>query len=101
MFGLPESIKYMAIHESQRGRMEKLVAAIRPDMKLPANARFVVEDEKQFPGFNPAYLFRDGLALITPLLWLLFALNLMAYFFLLTWTPTFLTPPQLPPTTQP
>jgi AAHS family 4-hydroxybenzoate transporter-like MFS transporter len=99
MFGLPESIKYMAIHESQRGRMEKLVAAIRPDLKLPADARFVVEDEKQFPGFNPAYLFRDGLALITPLLWLLFALNLMGYFFLLSWTPTLLTAAKLPPTT--
>ena len=99
MFGLPESIKYMAIHESQRGKMEKLIAAIRPDFKVPANARFVVEDEKQFPGFNPAYLFRDGLALITPLLWLLFALNLMGYFFLLSWTPTLLTAAQLPPTT--
>jgi MFS transporter, AAHS family, 4-hydroxybenzoate transporter len=99
MFGLPESIKYMAIHESQRGKMEKLIAAIRPDLKVPANARFVVEDEKQFPGFNPAYLFRDGLALITPLLWLLFALNLMGYFFLLSWTPTLLTAAKLPPTT--
>jgi MFS transporter, AAHS family, 4-hydroxybenzoate transporter len=99
MFGLPESIKYMAIHESQRGKMEKLTAAIRPDLKVPANARFVVEDEKQFPGFNPAYLFRDGLALITPLLWVLFALNLMGYFFLLSWTPTLLTAAKLPPTT--
>src|SRR5258708_10246994 len=75
LFGLPESIKYMALHESHRGRMEALITAIRPDFKVPANARFVIEDEKQFPGFNPIYLFREGLALITPLLWLLFALN--------------------------
>jgi MFS transporter, AAHS family, 4-hydroxybenzoate transporter len=99
MFGLPESIKFMAIRESQRGKMEKLIAAIRPDFKVPPNARFVIEGEKQFPGFNPAYLFRDGLALITPLLWLVFALNLMGYFFLLSWTPTLLTAAQLPPTT--
>jgi AAHS family 4-hydroxybenzoate transporter-like MFS transporter len=99
MFGLPESIKYMAIHESQRGRMEKVIAAIQPGLDVPANVRFVVEDEKQFPGFSPAYLFRDGLALITPLLWLLFALNLMGYFFLLSWTPTLLTAAKLPPTT--
>ena len=33
-----------------------------PGFKVPANAKFVIEDEKQFPGFNPAYLFRDGLA---------------------------------------
>src|SRR5438067_5520016 len=99
IFGLPESIKYMALHESQRGRMEALIAAIRPGFKVPANARFVIEDEKQFPGFNPVYLFREGLAAITPLLWLLFALNLMGYFFLLSWTPTLLTAAKLPPTT--
>jgi MFS transporter, AAHS family, 4-hydroxybenzoate transporter len=66
---------------------------------VPANARFVIEDEKQqFPGFNPAYLFREGLAVITPLLWLLFALNLMGFFFLLSWTPTLLTTAKLPHT---
>lgn len=100
IFGLPESIKYMSLHESQRSRMEKLIASIRPDYKVPANARFVIEDEKQqYPGFNPVYLFREGLAVITPLLWLLFALNLMGYFFLLSWTPTLLTEAKLPPTT--
>src|SRR5215831_5256722 len=99
LFGMPESIKYMALHESQRRRMEALITAIRPDFKIPRNARFVIEDEKQFSGFNPIYLFHDGLALITPLLWLLFALNLMGYFFLLSWTPTLLTAAKLPPTT--
>ncbi len=97
IFGLPELIKYMTLHESQRGKMEKLIASIRPDLNVPANARFVIEDEKQqYPGFSPVYLFREGLALITPLLWLLFALNLMGYFFLLSWTPTLLSNADLP-----
>ena len=99
IFALPESIKFMALHEGQRGRMEKLIGAIRPDFKIPPNARFVVEDEQQVQGFNPAYLFRNGLALITPLLWLLFALNLMGYFFLLSWTPTLMTAAKLSPST--
>jgi MFS transporter, AAHS family, 4-hydroxybenzoate transporter len=99
LIGMPESIKHMALHESQRANMEKLIASIRPDFKVAADARFLIEDEKQFPGFNPAYLFRDGLALITPLLWLLFALNLMGYFFLASWTPTLLAAAQLPPAT--
>jgi len=100
LFGLPESIKYMALHASQRSKMEALIAEIRPDINVPANARFVIEDEKQqFPGFNPAYLFREGLAVITPLTWLLFALNLMGFFFLLSWTPTLLTAAKLPPAT--
>ena len=99
IFGLPESIKYMALHEKHRGDMEKLVHQIRPDFVVPPNAKFVIEDEKNVAGFKPSYLFKDGLGLITPLLWLLFALNLMGYFFLASWTPTLLvTAAHLPPT---
>jgi MFS transporter, AAHS family, 4-hydroxybenzoate transporter len=97
-FGLPESIKYMALHEKHRADMEKLVHQIRPDFVIPPNARFVIEDEHNYAGFNPAVLFQEGLALITPLVWLLFVLNLMGFFFLLRWTPTLLVrAAQLPP----
>jgi MFS transporter, AAHS family, 4-hydroxybenzoate transporter len=88
IFGLPESIKFMALHESQRPKLEALIAAIRPGFQVPANARFVIEDEKQSPSSSPIYLFGNGLAFITPLTWLMFALNLMGYFFLISWTPT-------------
>ena len=99
LLGMPESIKYMTLHPRERHAMEALIAEIRPDFKVPAGARFVIEDEKQFPGFNPVYLFRQGLAVITPLVWLLFVFNLMGYFFLLSWTPTLLTAAKLPPAT--
>jgi AAHS family 4-hydroxybenzoate transporter-like MFS transporter len=95
---LPESIKFMALHESHRRKMEKLIASIRPDFTVPPNARFVIEDEKQSPS-NPIYLFRDGLAAITPLTWLLFACNLMGYFFLISWTPTLMGAAHVPPAT--
>ena len=96
---LPESIKYMALHESQRTKMTKVIAELRPGFAVPADARFVIEDERQTPSSNPIYLFQHGLWLITPLSWLLFALNLMGYFFLSGWTPTLLTAAKLPPTT--
>jgi len=99
MFGLPESIKFMALHESQRDKMAAAVRSISPGTVVPPNARFVIEDEQQVTGFNPKYLFGQGLQLITPLLWLLFALNLMGYFFLISWTPTLMTAAKLPPTT--
>jgi AAHS family 4-hydroxybenzoate transporter-like MFS transporter len=99
MIGAPESIKYMALHESQRAHMVRMIAQISPGFPVPPNARFVIEDEKQFPGFNPAFLFREGLEAITPLLWVLFALNLMGFYFLLSWTPTLLTAAHLPPAT--
>ena len=99
IFNLPESIKYMALHERQRPKMTKLIEALRPGVPVPANARFIIEDERQMPSSNPIYLFQHGLCLITPLTWLLFALNLMGYFFLSGWTPTLLTAAKLPPAT--
>jgi AAHS family 4-hydroxybenzoate transporter-like MFS transporter len=99
LWWMPESIKYMTLHASQRANLVELIQRLSPGYVVPEGARFVVEDEKQFPSSSPRYLFRDGLALITPLLWLLFALNLMGYFFLLSWTPTLLTAAKLPPAT--
>ena len=99
MMNLPESIKYMALHESQRAKMTKVIVALRPGFTVPTDARFVIEDERQTPSSNPVYLFQHGLWLITPLSWLLFALNLMGYFFLSGWTPTLLTAAKLPPAT--
>ena len=98
-FLMPESIKYMSIHEPSRAKLTRLLEKIAPGYRVPEGARFVIEDERQTPSRNPKYLFTDGLALITPLLWLLFALNLMGYFFLLSWTPTLLTAAKLPPAT--
>jgi AAHS family 4-hydroxybenzoate transporter-like MFS transporter len=94
--GLPESIKFMTLHQSQRGKMVALIAAIRPDFQVPPNARFVIEDEKQSPS-NPIYLFGSGLEAITPLTWLMFACNLMGYFFLISWTPTLMGAAHVPP----
>jgi AAHS family 4-hydroxybenzoate transporter-like MFS transporter len=97
IIGLPESIKFMTLHESHRAKIEALLAAIRPDFKVPPDARFVIEDEQQSPSSNPIYLFANGLAAITPLTWLMFACNLMGYFFLLSWTPTLMGAAHVPP----
>ena len=98
-FWMPESIKYMSLHESQRAKLTRLLERIVPGYRVPLDARFVVEDERQAPSTNPKYLFGEGLALITPLLWVIFALNLMGFFFVLLWTPTLLTAAKLPPAT--
>jgi MFS transporter, AAHS family, 4-hydroxybenzoate transporter len=95
--GLPESIKFMALHQRHHRRLRALLEQLEPGLKGAEHHRFVIEDERQFPGFNPVYLFREGLAVVTPLTWLLFALNLMGFYFLLSWTPTLLTAARLPP----
>jgi MFS transporter, AAHS family, 4-hydroxybenzoate transporter len=69
---------------------------MRPDQSFGADTAFTIADEKQYKGFSPKHLFADGLALITPLLWLLFVFNLMGYFFLVSWTPFLLGAAHLP-----
>jgi AAHS family 4-hydroxybenzoate transporter-like MFS transporter len=98
VFSLPESVKFMALHERLHQRLGRLLEEIKPGFQVPDRPRFVIEGETQFTGFNPVYLFRDGLAVVTPLTWLLFGLNLMGYYFLFSWTPTLLTAAKLPPT---
>src|SRR5436190_21919967 len=71
-FWMPESIKYMSIRESHRGKLTRLLERLAPGYRVPQGARFVIEDECQSPGSNPKYLFGEGLTVITPLLWLVF-----------------------------
>jgi MFS transporter, AAHS family, 4-hydroxybenzoate transporter len=94
--GLPESIKYLTITPARRDDLVQLLRRMRPDQSFGADVQFTLADEKQYTGLSPKHLFVEGLALITPLLWLLFIFNLMGYFFLVSWTPFLLSAAHLP-----
>ncbi len=97
LLGLPESVKYLTV-KGRRDRVVRLLTAMRGDLRFGPDTRFVIEDERQAVRFSPKLLFAGRLALITPLVWLLFIINLMGYFFLISWTPTLLASAHLPPT---
>lgn len=88
---LPESIKYLALKGGREAEARALVARLAPGHALDPGATLLVAEEKHYAGFSPRRLFGDGLALITPLLWFCFAINLMGYYFLASWMPTLLT----------
>jgi AAHS family 4-hydroxybenzoate transporter-like MFS transporter len=90
---MPESLKYLVVKYGRRAEAEvvALLARVKPGLSVAPDAQFLVPDESQFKGFSPQHLFRDGLAFITPLLWFCFAMNLMGYYFLISWMPTLLT----------
>jgi len=89
---LPESIRFLAIKDRQ-AEIAQLIKRLAPDEHFPISTRFVVCEEKQVPF---TYLFSGQLAIMTPLLWLLFALNLMTYFFLVSWMPALLAGAHIP-----
>ena len=96
-FLLPESLKFLVLKGDRQEAVLKLLAVLRPDRQFaPDTAFFIGDERKQRSSFSPKYLFADGLAVITPLLWLLYVVSLMAYFFLLSWTPYLLTSANVP-----
>lgn len=85
-FTLPESVRYLAL----KGKKERTVQMLRrldPTIELDANDRFVTH-EAVGSKFRLGQLFEGKFALATPLLWLVFAVNLMVYYFINSWMPT-------------
>ena len=89
---LPESIRFLALKDRQAAAAA-MVQRMDPGTVLPTGARFVVHLGQKLP-FR--YLFSGKLAVMTPLLWVLFVVNLMAYFFLVSWMPTLLASTSMP-----
>ena len=88
---LPESIKYLTV-KRRDAEVAQILTAMQPGVVPPQGkgGGFVLADERHATTFSPRLLFSDGLAAITPLLWLLFVLNLMGFYFLASWNPTLL-----------
>ncbi len=89
---LPESIRFLALKDRQAAAAA-MVQRMDPGTTLPPGARFTVQLGEKLPFSD---LFKGKLAVMTPLLWLLFVTNLMAYFFLVSWMPTLLASASLP-----
>ena len=90
---LPESIRFLAL-KNRQAEVAAMVQRMDPGTVLPPGARFVVQVGEKLP-FRE--LFAGKLAVMTPLLWTLFVVNLMAYFFLVLWMPTLLQSAHVPP----
>jgi AAHS family 4-hydroxybenzoate transporter-like MFS transporter len=88
-FWLPESLKYLSLKDPKyaRARMETIIRRVRPDLTISPETGFVSAETRRASSVPVAELFQDGLHWITPLLWLLFGMNLTANYFLYSWMP--------------
>ncbi len=93
---LPESVKYLVLKGGGEAQVAQILSQMGTDKPIDANATFVVTEEHKRGGLLKA-LFEGPLAVLTPLLWLLFIVNLMGYFFLLGWTPVVLQAAKIDP----
>jgi AAHS family 4-hydroxybenzoate transporter-like MFS transporter len=91
-FTLPESLKFLMQKDGRDSKVTEMARALRSDMAIDAKTRFTtrVPAEAVAGGSSPVQLFKSGLALITPTLWIALATNQFANFFTITWLPTLL-----------
>lgn len=87
---LPESIRYLVIHNKPRERIVALLKKANPEAVIPADAQFVVR-EQQAKGLPVKHLFTEGRARVTIFLWITVAANLLVLSFLLNWFPTMIS----------
>jgi MFS transporter, AAHS family, 4-hydroxybenzoate transporter len=88
---LPESIKFLSLVPARRDEAIRIAQKMQPGLVMGQNDRFVAAGQNAARA-RFADLFAARLATITPLLWLLFALNLMVFYFVNVWLQTLVTP---------
>jgi AAHS family 4-hydroxybenzoate transporter-like MFS transporter len=89
IFILPESIKYLSLVPARRDETVRLAA--RMGAVVGPNDVLVSASHNQSKA-RFGDLFAGKFAVITPLIWLLFAINLMVFYFVNIWLQTIITP---------
>lgn len=84
---LPESVKFLAQIPERRDQLISVLRQFSPPVLVSDGAQ-IVAGAKTSTSASSAELFSGTLLAVTPLLWLLFATNLMATYFLNSWMPT-------------
>jgi AAHS family 4-hydroxybenzoate transporter-like MFS transporter len=90
-FVLPESVKYLALMPARRAEAVAIAQKMQPGLVIDADVRFASASEHAARA-RFIDLFAGRLAIVTPLLWLLFAINLMVFYFVNVWLQTIVTP---------
>lgn len=84
---LPESVRFLALTGRADARVAELLTSVNGSAGFASGTRFVV-NEPTLKGMPVQHLFRDGRALATILLWVVFFMSLLEIYFMSNWLPT-------------
>jgi AAHS family 4-hydroxybenzoate transporter-like MFS transporter len=90
-FGVNESLKFLMQRGGREIEVRRLARLLRPDLSIGPETQFSFDGPGTVDsGASPTRLFKNGLAIITPALWVALAANQLTNFFTLSWLPTLL-----------
>jgi len=91
IFVLPESVKFLALRPSRHGELAAILRKMNPRLAIPEGAHFYLHGEEERTRFSLKNIFVGRLRFITPLFWVVNAVNLMIFYFVNQWMPTILS----------
>lgn len=86
---LPESLRHLVLKGRDAAEVSEVLRRIKPQATFAPGTSFVVREQRR-PGITVVHLFREGRAVGTVLLWVMFFCSLLDIFFLSSWLPTVL-----------
>jgi len=87
---LPESIQFLAVRGKDPEKIRRTLAKVAPEFGSTQAEIVVPHDEQRRKGVPVKYLFTEGRALGTILLWFPYFINLMLIYFISSWLPALL-----------
>ncbi|WP_354116021.1 MFS transporter [Bradyrhizobium sp. LA7.1] len=88
VFVLPESIKYLSLVPSKRAELLRVARALDPRDQLPDDTVFALRSTGSRGALSPLVPLRNGMHIVTPLVWLLAVVNLFTALLMASWAPT-------------
>lgn len=85
LWRMPESLKYQALRPAFHARLSELLRRLGAETQWVAGSAGQGDEPAQ--SLSPTRLFGDGLAAITLSMWLLFFVNAMALYLVISWLP--------------
>jgi MFS transporter, AAHS family, 4-hydroxybenzoate transporter len=87
IWALPESLKFLAVRKTNHDEAVRVARMLAPQENFGSDTAFVTDAAEERGSTSPLELFKHGLGVVTPLLWILFMINLMVFYFMNSWIP--------------
>jgi AAHS family 4-hydroxybenzoate transporter-like MFS transporter len=91
---LPESVKYLAVRSGDSRKIAAIMARVAPGADVTASS--LIAPDTRSKGLPVKYLFVEGRAFGTVLLWVPFFMNLLMIYFIVSWLPALLRQAHMP-----
>ncbi len=91
VFTLPESVRYLLVQNAPQEKVHGYVRRMKPHYEIEPGTEFYIQEQKKQKGVPLSFLFKDGRAAMTFLLWFALGFSFVTHFFISNWLPILLS----------